>query len=1232
MPSPLGIDVSSFELVDWQRVADAGVLLGIAKTFQFADDAFFFQNWEQIRNAGLLRGAYYFLPAPQLTIPTFAAVQAAVQASQTAQHITVTTVVTVHDYPDPHHWGVTHIPTDADVQAGVDHAVAMITLGGGLEPGDLPLILDAEDQIVKVDIMDAAGVRTKAEALYPNNATVNRWDFMPGGVADVRHLVSVALARIEAQLAHLNARRPMIYTGFFFFRDTIGNPPQTEAGVSFGEYPLWLANYGPLAGVQVPTPWLQNDWLLWQYSESESVDGVMAPSAPHAAHTCDANKLVKIAPDPAHAGHVILTESTDLTPLEALCGIEQRPNPVALARRYPAALTSPPTNAFNLLFVGQGFWNDELAQIVNQAWEGVHAGGAVDGLTDIPPFNAYRAANQPGLVAHFDAGPGVYLGARQKIRPLTADELTLWPDAADRIKGMLGKLQVHIDPAAAGGAAQDLPAASVWPTFPDQSGVVGTLVALLRKAQVPSAPAGGGAAPANPRPAELYKIDPSETYPVPLVAVNVTGSQWPRVLARAIAQILGGLADEYELDGADFAAPPVDLAQPYAPNLRYLSADQRIKLGPPTNAKVLDVVPNLTVQWSLPAGDLPFVAHKGTDPNPDWSTDPAFSQAATKPGQLKALEGGNGYRSGVLRTDFDCLMRRMPSSVAAGMAHPADLPIQSTTDFCATCLAVVRRAGQLSLRPRIRLDSQRLMFDAVKWPKIDVQTLPFQKTLTATTPTGATWTCSLAVNAGSWSLTDLKLDKRDDPYDRVSTIFSSVTFQDFSATLGTAAATPLAIATALGNHVRPPKLEIATDGGSDNRFQIGIKLTLSWTLPTSGQEQCVVDGILSVVCKGQSNDADPHGFTRGCRVYPQIALRARPRKQGVSIGELRGTVRMVAANAIPATQTGLDPALQPFANGKIVASLFAESNTAGADTKFAVGAPLHAATGRKLAALQGVDSPKLPIAFPPPHWSWRFDYARPLIPDPPAPAAFALVHRADETAHAAVVPVAWPTGSAFQIPAKKETRQGDYDTLSIHPSHGSDSGSRPVVAAPFSADLGILLTVRRGLSTLRARRIAGPFVGWGAGRGDQGARSVKGAPMVPPNQHVDLTLHRINDGQIQVDYAAQIRKPGPGDWQVILEQGVLCAFRYILDEGLTMDDVALLNKTTGAVNDATLDALRAAYADKAHPAVLDSRLRAFYQALFGKLRFYDSTVDSDIAAGIQQVPDVNAPPASMEKN
>jgi glycosyl hydrolase family 25 len=1238
MPSPIAIDVSAHEFVDWQRVANSGTRVGIAKVFQATPDGQFARNWEQIRQAGLLRGAFYFMGGPDLGIPTVADGR----ANNLKEH-RPEFPVTAQSYVDPHTWHVNSFPTVASVSADADRVVDLITAAGGLAPGDLPIILDAEDQSVRVPTQaTAAAAIGSDEAVYTGAAAnkVNRWDFMPGDAghraAAIRQLVSAWLDRIQQRLPRMAGRRPMIYTGFFFWRDTLGNPLQTDGGDPFSQFPLWLASYNPLANVQVPDAWRQNDFMLWQYSDSETVDGVFS-SGNHAVLTnCDANKIVSITrPDAAHPNRLTLVESADITPLETLAAIAQRgpAHPVSLARQYPVALDVAPTNAFNLLLVTQGFWADEIPDVVRQFWEGAHAHGAVDGLLDIPPFNGFRVPDQPGLVVHFDPAPGAFLGLRQVPSARAVEDLVLPPDAVDRLAHMLGNLQVHVDSA---GTGTDLPASTIWPIFPDVSGMRGTLIAVLRKAPLPPPPPPN----APPKPAELYQVDATETAPWPVVAVNVAADQWPRVVARAIGQIQGGLGDEYELDGAPFAAPSADLAPPYAPNLRYLRAEQRSQLGPPANKNILDVVPTLKNQWSLPAGDLPFLAHPGTDPNPDWHQDPAFAAPATQPGRFKAVEGGGGYRSGVLRSDFDCLMRRMPSDRAGTMVVPANLPIQQRVDFCTTCLQILRRVTSLSLRPRVRLGSQRLLFDTIRWPAITVApTLPFSQTLSPTAASGARWACQLQVGPDGFSLTDIKLDHRGDPFSSVSTLFASIGFEQLSLQLAGAAVTPLPLRDALVNRANPPKLEVAIDGGEDHQYQIGVKLSLSWSIPSppapprTPRDRCRVDAILSVVFKGEAPDIDPHGAVLGCRVYPQLAVRFRQLRSGDSVRALSGAVRIGASNAIPQTQTGLPAELRSLASGKLSASAFCESNVAGSDTTFSAlaGAPLRSATGRKLAALRGQSSPKLPIGFPPPHWSWRYDYAHPLLPDVPPPLA--VVHRADEPAHV-TPPVAatWPPTTAFHVTAAKQPRQGDYDAIAIQPVRGDDASNRPIVAAPMCGDLGVQLQLRHGLSSIHAQRVQGPFLGWGAGRADQGYRSVRGAPLVPPNQHVDISLRRVNDGRIDLVYTAECRDPRSGEWQVILEQGLSCGIRYVLDAGLTFDDLAFVARATGAVDEATLEALRQAQSDTAHPSVFDTRIRAVYQALFPSYRFYDPTIEIGAPGSIQQVPDVTGPPAVMEKS
>ena len=61
----------------------------------------------------------------------------------------------------------------------------------------------------------------------------------------------------------MGGRAPIIYTGFYFWRDSAGN------GDNLG-CPLWLAAYNtnPL----IPAAW--STYTLWQYSSTGSVSGI----------------------------------------------------------------------------------------------------------------------------------------------------------------------------------------------------------------------------------------------------------------------------------------------------------------------------------------------------------------------------------------------------------------------------------------------------------------------------------------------------------------------------------------------------------------------------------------------------------------------------------------------------------------------------------------------------------------------------------------------------------------------------------------------------------------------------------------------------------------------------------------------------------------------------------------------------------------------------------------------
>lgn len=107
-------------------------------------------------------------------------------------------------------------------EVAIDHV-------GVLGPGDLPVTLDVET---------TGGVGPEAVA-----SAVGEW-----------------LDLVEAG----TGKRPMIYTGKYFWNDNV----QSDA---FTDSMLWIAAYGPPCP-DTPNAW--DDWAFWQYSSTGSVPGI----------------------------------------------------------------------------------------------------------------------------------------------------------------------------------------------------------------------------------------------------------------------------------------------------------------------------------------------------------------------------------------------------------------------------------------------------------------------------------------------------------------------------------------------------------------------------------------------------------------------------------------------------------------------------------------------------------------------------------------------------------------------------------------------------------------------------------------------------------------------------------------------------------------------------------------------------------------------------------------------
>ena len=67
-----------------------------------------------------------------------------------------------------------------------------------------------------------------------------------------------------AEVKALTGRAGIIYTGYYFWRDQVGNP-----GNNLGA-PLWLASY--TASPSVPSAW--RTWNFWQYNDNGRLPGI----------------------------------------------------------------------------------------------------------------------------------------------------------------------------------------------------------------------------------------------------------------------------------------------------------------------------------------------------------------------------------------------------------------------------------------------------------------------------------------------------------------------------------------------------------------------------------------------------------------------------------------------------------------------------------------------------------------------------------------------------------------------------------------------------------------------------------------------------------------------------------------------------------------------------------------------------------------------------------------------
>lgn len=852
---------------------------------------------------------------------------------------------------------------------------------------------------------------------------------------------------------------------------------------------------------------------------------------------------VGFSPIPSYLIDCLTRRTADLGPTAALAATPTIP----LGMCHPEGPVSTPNQRYNLLLVGQNFSSQvEFLEAILFFKKSLPSP-----LDHIDSHGASRFA----FSCYFDSASDLNLGLSPDVQ---APAVLVAPNNIwDKLDSFLAQRFISVGET----GEERLAATEVWPRAP-RSGRSGALIAVIQK---------GG------QSGEFYDLSGGySTYP--LVATVASGDFWPMVIVRAIGQTLGGLCDEYELPGQD--AAPIDLAlDPGIPNLLFFAEGIRASLTADSSARK-DFINNAGEQWKYDKNEPTFIAH------PTNTTNDIHRAI----GGINLIEGGGTYRSNVLRADYDCLLRRVPAAVRAQNQLSDTLRIQDRVNFCEVCSRVLyfalHQQPEFDFRQvyghQTPLSSQYLEFDAVHWSiPVNVSAIPLAPTtlicqsLEAGSP--LTWACDVEVNQDDGLVIhNLQLRNRPDPFTGSDEVIKTIRFIDLG--VKTDSVHKLLIKEAISNRDNPPKLEIYRGGG---RALLGIKLTLVWP----NIDGYGVEVTMSLVLRDQANDIDPGGAANACKIFPQLAMsyfKAQSSSPRPRMTELHGSIEMTPNNTVKTNDIlkSLFPGIQ---DNTITGMLVTDSNSSDYDNdhKIEIHYPpvskppsvppilppayiLLPSHGRRLAGVGGRGTfariLQLYGGFKPlVHWSWIFDYA--LKTGPYHTSTF-VFPPGDPTKQGPAggppndggtlrtLPYQWPPegvmvdGTKPMMLIEKLPRQGSYDNVHFVPDLGHDAHGRHTMTAPFCADKCLHLHTRWGTVATSVASNPYGFLGWGNGNFNRGAHRIRGAPLVPPNQRVDITITQSTPSSAVLTYSVSVRNPKLGTSQVFLEQAVSFAFAY----------------------------------------------------------------------------------------
>jgi hypothetical protein len=271
---------------------------------------------------------------------------------------------------------------------------------------------------------------------------------------------------------------------------------------------------------------------------------------------------------------------------------------------------------------------------------------------------------------------------------------------------------------------------------------------------------------------------------------------------------------------------------------------------------------------------------------------------------------------------------------------------------------------------------------------------------------------------------------------------------------------------------------------------------------------------------------------------------------------------------------------------------------------------------------------------PLPNWSWMFDYIDPDITNEKRIVGAFSSSETDKNRSRSKL-VVWPTevvdGQDYRMHIEKLPRQGAYDNIHMHPEmleHEPPHEHQPLLTAPFCAEKCFHLHWRWGITSINSLSVPYEFLGWVGSGATAVAHGGRGTPLIPPNQHLDVTIKPTPEGnqptQITVLYEVRADEPKANEQQVFLEQGLGLAYRYAVDERYApkIFDLTNLMVAVGALSGPGKGAeeLRLRAAKLLSPALFDAYLREDFHKIYSRIRYYDKVRDKVQTDDVQQVP------------